>query len=128
MAYELRIRRQAGHLHVRVTGDNDRETIEAYLNEVQARCEKMRCREVLIEENLRGPSISITELYEIVTALSGKAAPFFRRIAYVDVNPEHDHDRIRFAGDVAANRGVNVSIFKTAAQAAEWLEEKTAAR
>ena len=43
------------------------------------------------------------------------------RIAYVDVNPEHPTAHMQFAETVAVNRGMNIRMFATVAEAEEWV-------
>ena len=75
----------------------------------------------MIEENLSGPGTDLVSIYEIASEGSRYAALQFRRIAYVDVNPEHDVARMQFAETVAINRGVSIRHFTTVAEAEAWL-------
>jgi hypothetical protein len=43
------------------------------------------------------------------------------KIAYVDINPEHNANDMEFAEDVAVNRGVFVRVFSTIHEAEQWL-------
>jgi hypothetical protein len=44
-----------------------------------------------------------------------------RRVAYVDLNPEHSAANMEFAKTVAGNRGLDVRVFATVAEAEAWL-------
>jgi hypothetical protein len=46
------------------------------------------------------------------------------RLAYVDINPEHDPKAMEFAENVAVNRGIPVRIFATVLEAQVWLEDQ----
>jgi len=121
MSYTLTTSRKSGYLRVTVNGENTRENVLHYLLEVNELCVKQDCSAVLIEENLRGPSLNITEVFEVVSERSRDVSPQIRWIAYVDVNPEHSKGRMLFAETVAVKRGVNVRVFSTVADAEAWL-------
>jgi hypothetical protein len=78
---------------------------------------------VLIEEDLKGPSLGVMDIYEIISKGSSQVRLAISTIAYVDVNPEHDMDRMKFAETVAVNRSVRIRLFTSVAEAARWLEE-----
>ena len=124
MTYHLAIEAKSGYLHVRVTGENTRENVARYLVEVNQHAVRNQCAAVLIEENLRGPSLNIAEIFAVVAERSRDVAPHIRSIAYVDVNPEHSKGRMLFAEAVAVQRGVNVRVFSTVADAEQWLRDQ----
>jgi hypothetical protein len=78
---------------------------------------------VLIEENLRGPGLGTMDIFNVVKEGSERAAPLMLRIAYVDVNPEHDRKALEFGENVAVNRGMNVKVFSSVAEAEHWLTD-----
>jgi hypothetical protein len=123
MSYELKVAEKGEYLHVRVTGENSPETVRGYLLDVYLACSERDSRAVLIEEDLRGPSLGVVDIYQIISDQSRKTWPRIRRIAYVDVNCEHDAARMRFAETIAVNRGVNVRVFPNVAEAEKWLLE-----
>ena len=123
MPYELTSSRKPGYLHVTVTGENTRENVMRYLLEVNELCVKANCPAVLIEENLRGPSLNVAEIFLVVAERSRDISPQIRQIAYVDVNPEHEKGRMLFAETVAVRRGVNVRVLSTIADAEKWLRD-----
>jgi hypothetical protein len=47
-----------------------------------------------------------------------------RRIAFVDVNPEHDFSHRKLMETYATNRGLNIRVFTTTKAAQNWLEER----
>lgn len=124
MTYHLATERKTGYLHVRVTGENTRENVARYLVEVNQHSVREQCAAVLIEENLRGPSLNIAEIFAVVAERSRDVAPHIRCIAYVDVNPEHAKGRMLFAETVAVKRGVNVRVFSTVTDAEQWLRDQ----
>jgi hypothetical protein len=126
MAYELTVQERAGYLHIRVTGENSPETVRGYLQDVFSTCLQRNCPIVLIEEDLRGPGLSVLNIHQIVSEGSKRTWPTVRRIAYVDVNKEHSQSDMYFAETVAVNLGVNIKIFPTLNEAEEWLRDAAA--
>jgi hypothetical protein len=122
MSYEITFLERPGYLHIQVTGENTLANVRAYLSEVRIACTERGCSSVLIEENLRGAGLNIAQIYNLVKEGSARTAPNVR-IAYVDVNPEHSSSNMRFAEDVAANRGVDVRVFATLPEAAKWIAQ-----
>jgi hypothetical protein len=57
MSYSLTAETRPGYLHVKVAGKSTRENVLRYLVEVNERCVQQKSHAVLIEENLRGPSL-----------------------------------------------------------------------
>jgi hypothetical protein len=43
-------------------------------------------------------------------------------MAFVDINPAHDLGEMKFAENVAVNRGISVRVFPTIQEAEAWLE------
>jgi hypothetical protein len=121
MPYTLTLDQKRGYLHARVTGTNSAETVRAYTQEIHDACVKDRCRAVLIEENLAGPSLSLAAVFGIVAERSVQAAQLHQRIAFVDTNPEHDLSRMEFAENVAVNRGANMRLCPSVEAAERWL-------
>lgn len=124
MSHVLTLEPKGSYLVVTVTGDNTPEDVAGYLSEVREACLKHQFARVLIVENLRGPSLRTFSIHDIVTRSSQSVWPEIHRIAYVDVNPEHNVGAMRFAETVAVNRGVNVRVFANVADAARWLEDQ----
>jgi hypothetical protein len=117
--YLLTITPRPGFLHATVTGPNTRENVEGYLQKVLHECVARGCSNVLVEERLEGPRLQIVDIFEIEAPGSARARGKLAAIAYVDVNAEGD--RMRFAEDVAANRGLRVGVFPTIAAGEAWL-------
>jgi hypothetical protein len=123
MSYVPNVENKGAYLHITVTGDNTPENVANYRSEVRDKCTEHQCSNVLIEENLRGPSLGTSIIYKIVTEAGNQVWPVVRRIAYVDVNPEHNTGSMQFAETVAVNRAVNVRLFPSVLDAQRWLEE-----
>ncbi len=121
MLYELTVRVHPTHLHFKVTGRNSYETVRRYLFEIYTICVKRNCSAVLIEENLEGPGLALAEIYNIVAEGSQRKGLPVHRVAYVDINPEHSSANMEFAQSVAVNRGLEVQVFATVAEAEKWL-------
>src|ERR1044071_3962040 len=111
MAYQLSVTEEPAYLHFVVTGENTPKTVSDYLTEVLSISTERNRTDILIEENLRGPSISTVDVFTIVSEHSPRVQPALHRIAYVDTNTAHNPDVLSFAETVAVNRGVNVRFF-----------------
>src|SRR5215472_548746 len=121
MKYKLTIEPKAGYLHVIVTGDNTRENVTRYMEEVIRECTRRQCFRVLIEERLEGPRLGTLEVFEMVAAGSERFLRTLKAMAYVDVNAR-SAEMTRFAENVAVNRGFPVKVFHTVAAAEHWLQ------
>jgi len=121
MTYKLTIHQKSNYLHAIVTGPNNRENVQGYLQEVRGECIARGCYKVLVEERLEGPRIGAMDVFQIAAQGSSKASGTFQAIAYVDVNA--DGDLMKFAETVAVNRGIPVAVFATVADAERWLLE-----
>lgn len=126
MSHALTVSRKEGYLHVIVTGDNTAEDVQQYLLGVRDACEKQACPYVLIEENLQGPSLATLELFQVIAG-AAQPSPAVRCIAYIDANPQHDAERMKFAETVASNRGMLVKMFSSVPEAEKWLAQYASA-
>ena len=102
--------------------ENSPETVNHYLAEMHDWCLQHDCPNVLLVENLTGPGLQAFSIYELVAGKSTQAERVVGRMAYVDINPTHDSEAMKFAEDVAVNRGISVRVFATIRAAEEWLE------
>src|SRR4051812_9272005 len=119
MSFQLHVSPKSDYLHISVTGTNSKETVAEYLDNVIQECRERRFDKVLIEERLTGPRLSMTDIYEIVSEHSRKAAGVLTAIAYVDLNAKDDS--MLFAETVAVNRDVPVRVFNSIDEAEEWI-------
>ena len=119
MTYKLTIDQKPAYLHVAVTGRNSGENVVRYMEEVIRECTSRRCFRVLIEERLEGPRLGTVEVFGMVSKGSARFQRTLEAMAYVDLNAEGDV--MRFAEDVAVNRGFPVRVFPTVAAAEQWL-------
>ena len=117
--YKLTIDQKSGYLHVAVTGQNSSENVVQYMEEVIRECTARGCLRVLIEERLEGPRLGTIEVFGMVSKGSVRFQRSLEAMAYVDLNAEGDV--MRFAEDVAVNRGFPVKVFPTVAAAEKWL-------
>ncbi len=125
MAHRISIQPKGAYLHVTVTGDNTPEDIGGYFEEVLEACQQHQCFNILIEENLRGPTIGTFPTYEVITKNISQLLAYDHHLAYVDANPEHDWDNNQFGETVAVNRGISLKVFSNAPEAEEWLLEQS---
>jgi hypothetical protein len=121
MKYHLTLVPHPGYIHASVTGTHSAENAARFLREVREACAKLEVSAVLLEVKFSGPSLATGSIFGVIAqeSVAGKA---LRKVAYVDPS-DRDPAKIRFAETVAINRGVNVRLFATAAEAARWLEE-----
>jgi hypothetical protein len=119
--YQLTIEKKPAYWHFRVTGPNTPDVVRAYLADIYYACAQGECSSILIEENLSGRGLGLFDIFEVVTEGSEKTWPYVRRVAYVDINPEHSQPDMKFAETVAVNRGVNMHLFRNVRDAESWL-------
>lgn len=122
MAYELKIIDKSGYLHCIITGENTKDNIVSYVDDINRECTARNCFMVLIEERLDGPRLSIMDLFEIIQDITNRARGIYKAIVYVDVNAEGDS--MKFAEDACVNRALPLAIFPTVPEAEEWLINK----
>ena len=120
MAYKLTLHSKPAYLHAIVTGENTREDVAGYLQDLRRECSARGCRRVLVEERLHGARLGTSEVFAIVMTEASRAVGVFEAIAYVDVNA--GGDMMKFAENVALGRGIPVRLFATVAGAGKWLE------
>lgn len=123
MPLSIRVLEKAGYLHLVVTGENSRESVAGWVAALRDECARRRYRAALVEEDLKGPSIGFADAYEIVCGNVDWARSGLEAIAYVDVNPEHDRDLLKFAETVAVNRAIRLKLFRSVGEAERWLGE-----
>jgi len=120
VSYELTIEPRPGYLHVIVTGDNTRENVVRYMEEVLRECTLRQCFRVLIEERLEGPRLGTLDVFEMVSTGSTRYLRTLKAMAYVDVQA-HNQEMMQFAENVAVNRAFPVRVFLTVLAAERWL-------
>lgn len=122
MSYVLTVTQKPQYLHAIVTGQNSRENVERYLEDILQECISRGYSRLLIEERLDGPRIGVADVFQIVSEQSVTARGNFKAIAYVDVNASGD--LMQFAETVAVNRGVPVKVLATVSAAEKWLSQQ----
>ena len=121
MPYKVTFEQMAGYLHAFITGTNSKQNVMGYLADILNECRTRNCFRVLIEEHLEGPRLDMTDIYEIASQGQGLAPGRRPIIAYVDANAT-SASNMKFAEDVAVNRGIFVRVFPSVADARRWLE------
>jgi hypothetical protein len=121
VSYEVSLEEKVGYLHAIVTGVNSRENVMRYLEDIAHECAARHCRRVLIEERLEGPRLGTMDVFEVASTGQDRAAAQLPTIAYVDENATPDS--MKFAENVATNRGIYVRVFSTVADATQWLSD-----
>lgn len=122
MAFQLAIVERPGYLHFKVTGENSEQAVRDYLFRVHTTCVERKCEAILVEEHLTGPNPGTLQMFQIASEGAARSRLLIKRVAYVDTNPEHPADDTKFVENVAVNRGMNVRVFATVAQAERWLQ------
>lgn len=121
MDYRFSVQEKSGYLHIRVWGDNTAETVRRWVREGLEELRKRGCGRVLVEECLEGESLSDFDTFAVVAEAARESRAVVTHMAYVDVNPVHRRDEIRFAEYVARLRGVNMRAFSSVREAEAWL-------
>ena len=119
MTYKLTIDQKPTYLHIIVTGQNTRENVMQYMENVVRECTSRNCRQMLIEERLEGTRLGTFDIFSLVSKGAARFPGSVKAIAYVDVNAEGD--LMDFAEDVAVNRGIPVRVFSSVPDAEKWL-------
>ena len=119
MPYTITFDRRPLYLHATVVGQNSKENVAGYFEEILLECVASGVGRVLIEERLVGPRLGPADVFDIAAAGSSRTGGVFQAIAYVDVNA--DGAMMKFAETVAVNRGLPVRLFSTVADAEQWL-------
>ena len=122
MTYSLSIEHKRTHLHAVVTGENTRHNVLRYMADVMRECEAADCWYVLVEERLEGPRLGTMDVFDIASQRGQPLGSTIKGIAYVDVNAEGD--LMKFAEDVAVNRGYPVRMFASVEDAEKWLVQR----
>jgi hypothetical protein len=120
VSYKLTVRLQPGYLHIIVTGENTRENVTRYMEEVVRECTLRQCFRVLVEERLEGPRLGTLDVFEMVATGSARFLRTLKAMAYVDVNAP-TQEMMQFAENVAVNRAFPVRVFPTVHAAERWL-------
>jgi hypothetical protein len=124
MPYRFTSTFESDYVHCSVNGENTAQNVIRFLNDSMNSCVQHACNFALLEDNLQGPSLNFTEIFEIISEASHKTWPHVKRIAFVDSNPAHSEEKMRFAETVARNRGVLAKFFTNHEEAIQWLKQK----
>jgi hypothetical protein len=119
VTYTLTVDQKPTYLHAVVTGDNSAQAVEQYMEELMRECTARGASRVLIEERLVGPRLGAFEVFSMVSKGTARYRQAVEALAFVDVNAEGNV--MRFAEEVAVNRGFPVRVFPTVAAAEQWL-------
>jgi hypothetical protein len=121
-AFQLTLHEMPGYLHARATGSHTQENAARFLREAYLACVERGYDALLLEMALTGSSLGSGPIYSVVASASTDGTKL-RRIAYVDGAPRPP-EAMKFAENVAVNRGVNVRLFSEIGDAREWLSAK----
>ena len=121
--HSLAVESKGSFLHCVVRGENGRETVLAYFQEIRDACRIRDCYRVLVEERLDGPRLPPDQLFGLMAEVAAMAGATFEALAYVDVHAATD-TIARFAGQVV-EPGAAVGVFATVDEAERWLRAKS---
>ena len=76
--------------------------------------------DILVDIRETEPGLSLSEIYELVTAVGNHRQAFRKKIAIL-LGAQHDFDKARFLEMCASNRGYNVNAFDDFEEAVNWL-------
>jgi len=124
LSYNLKVVNKGKYLYVNVEGNNSAKAVLDYLRDVRDACLQHKCSKVLIEENLQGPNLKTSEIFDVVTKGAENMRPALIQVAFIDTNKQHDMELMRFAETVAYNRAINVKQFFNREDAEKWLLDK----
>ncbi len=117
--YQLRFKRRPEYFYAHLTAEEDSlELSVAYWKEVAQECKKIKCRKLLVEEDIPKNAISLFDMYEFVNKVVFELLNI--NIAFVDIYIDQ-MEANKFAELVATNRGVSVKVFNNFADAEKWL-------
>jgi hypothetical protein len=118
-SYTLTLTEESNYLHAIVTGENSEQVVRGYLAELLREGLARGCTRLLIEERLEGRRLGTLQVFNIAVEGTESARGHFNAIAFVDVFAQGE--LMKFAEDVAVNRGLRVAVFSTVAEAKRWL-------
>jgi hypothetical protein len=124
MTYEITIERAPTYLHVTGRGEHTADNLRRFLLDAYRAAIEHDCDTLLIELSFAGRSLSVGDIYSVISERSGDGAQL-RHVAWVDNDPEH-HERAEFAELAARRLGVSVQFFPTLAEARLSLQERQA--
>lgn len=124
MSYEVSFSERPGYIHALVTGENSRETVINYMEDILRECKSQECFRVLIEERLEGPRLQAMDVFTISSEGSMKVLGVFEAIAYVEEEMGEMRD---FVETVALNRGLPMAAFSGVPEAESWLRQQSSA-
>jgi hypothetical protein len=122
MSYKLSFEDRGDYLYIEVTGENSRETVLNYMQDVLTIAEKHDCFRVLINERLTGPRLEAMEVYNLASEGAMRLLGRFEAIAYVDEAMGEMGD---FVESVSVNRGMPLAFFSNVEDALEWIQSRT---
>jgi hypothetical protein len=120
MPYQMTIEEYPLYLHTKASGEHSVENVLRFLQESHAACAERGRQAVLLEVAFTGPSLDAGGIFKVIMERS-ESGKMLRKIGYVDPTPR-DRERVRFAENVAFNRGVNVRLFQDVESAKAWME------
>ena len=120
MTYSCIVEMKPTYLHAKGYGERTEASTRQFLIDVYRACVEHNMDRLLIEICFTGPSLNVASAYSVVVECSHDGSKL-RSIAYVDANSAYAGEVAEFAVVTAMNRGVNVRLFESVAEAERWL-------
>jgi len=120
MSYQLLVAQRPNYVHAKAMGERTPDNALRFLKDAYFACVSAGQLSLLLEMQLSGPSLSATSIFDVLADRVPDGLKL-KKIAYVDGSRELGQSY--FAETVAMNRGVNVRLFPSVAQAEGWLSE-----
>ncbi len=117
------VHRHDDYLEIIIRGNATVENVVDYLKSLHTICQSLRCRNLLMIEDLGG-ALTVGEIFDVLMEAARAFDPPLRKIAYMDLAPHRDPSRSQFTESVARNHGVPLSLFHDKQQAIAWLQSQ----
>jgi hypothetical protein len=124
MSYNLTIVKRGNYLHCTVSGTNNLHHVVHYLSEIHDAIRDLRCSNVLIEENLSGKSLNLLQMFSVIQFAKKTILSLPHKIAYVDVNPEHNIEHLQLTIKSALYHFITVEMFTSVSAAEAWIAQQ----
>ncbi len=111
MSYSLNIEFKKQYLHIIVNGESNLANVLSYFEEIYEACVYQRCSNVLIEQHLTGPCLDTFDIFVVVTKNFNRAKSIGLRLAFIDMNTQHNTQALKFGENLSHMRGVNARVF-----------------
>src|SRR5262245_21215105 len=110
MSYQFTAVQASTYLHAIATGDLTQENMRRFLVDTHQAAVDQSRESILLESRLAGSSLGLNSIYSVIVERSPHGS-VFKRIAYVDTNPDQLPERAEFTQMAASRLGVKCQLF-----------------